>query len=64
MLDVTPSSGTFTGAGQDFLTLVDGGEDGQVVPLAPLVVKSRDLDVVIAIDAVSIFPQTPWPTHT
>jgi hypothetical protein len=43
---------SFIDASETELTLVDGGLDGQVIPLQPLFVKSRNLDVVIAIDAV------------
>jgi lysophospholipase len=54
MLITSPgqNSSTFPESNQEVLTLVDGGEDGQVIPLAPLVLKARALDVVIAIDAV------------
>jgi lysophospholipase len=34
---------------------VDGGEDGEVIPLQPLLVKARGVDVIFAIDAVSGF---------
>lgn len=37
-------------AKDDTLYLVDGGEDGQNVPLSPLIQPKRDLDVVIAFD--------------
>ena len=48
------NSSSFAESGQEVLTLVDGGEDGQVIPLAPLIVKARALDVIFAIDAVSV----------
>ncbi len=35
------------------LELVDGGDAGEVVPLAPLLVKLRQLDVIVAVDASS-----------
>jgi lysophospholipase len=34
---------------------VDGGEDGEVISLQPLLVKARGVDVIFAIDAVSGF---------
>ncbi|KAI0074740.1 lysophospholipase [Panus rudis PR-1116 ss-1] len=34
-----------------FLRLVDGGEDGEVDPLQPLLVHARDVDVIFAVDA-------------
>ena len=44
---------TFLDSNETFLTLDDGGEDGEVVPIQPLLVKARGLDVIVAIDAVS-----------
>jgi lysophospholipase len=44
---------TFIASNQVDLTLVDGGEDGEVIPLQPLLVKARAVDVILAIDAVS-----------
>jgi len=46
------ANGTFVDSSQPVLTMVDGGEDGQVIPLQPLLVKARGVDVIIAIDAV------------
>lgn len=43
---------TFLDSGETQLALVDGGIDGQVIPIQPLLVKARSVDVVIAIDAV------------
>ncbi|KAG5418330.1 plb1 [Candida metapsilosis] len=37
-------------AGNDTFTLVDGGEDGQNVPLNPLIQPVRDVDVIFAFD--------------
>ncbi|KAK5779093.1 hypothetical protein RI543_002978 [Arxiozyma heterogenica] len=34
----------------DTLYLVDGGEDGEVIPFEPLLQKKRDLDVIFAFD--------------
>ncbi|KAJ6625147.1 lysophospholipase [Mycena sp. CBHHK59/15] len=45
--------GTFADAGETILALCDGGEDGQVTPLQPMLVKDRKIDVVIAIDAAN-----------
>lgn len=47
------NKGSFPDANQKFLKLVDGGEDGQVLPLQPLLVKARNVDTIIGIDAVS-----------
>lgn len=44
---------TFLDSNQTVLSLVDGGEDGQVIPIQPMLVKSRGVDVVIAIDAAA-----------
>jgi lysophospholipase len=36
--------------------MCDGGFDGQVTPLQPMLVKEREIDVVIAVDAVRLVP--------
>lgn len=38
---------------QEYLSLVDGGEDGEVIPIQPLLVQAREVDVIFAIDATS-----------
>ena len=45
------------------LTLVDGGEDGQNIPLNPLIQPSRNVDVIFAIDA-SADTSYSWPNGT
>ncbi|EGO02345.1 hypothetical protein SERLA73DRAFT_104762 [Serpula lacrymans var. lacrymans S7.3] len=47
------SPDTFIDSNQKNLNLVDGGEDGEVIPIQPLLVKTRDVDVIVAIDATS-----------
>ncbi|GJE87443.1 lysophospholipase [Phanerochaete sordida] len=42
---------TFLDRNQTIISFVDGGEDGEVVPIQPMLVKSRGVDIVIAIDA-------------
>ncbi|PSR77273.1 hypothetical protein PHLCEN_2v7966 [Hermanssonia centrifuga] len=42
---------TFIDSNQTLLAMVDGGEDGEVDPLQPLLVKARGVDVILAIDA-------------
>ncbi|KAG2142746.1 lysophospholipase [Suillus bovinus] len=42
---------TFIDSAQTNLNMVDGGEDGEVIPLQPLLVKARGVDVIFAIDA-------------
>lgn len=44
---------TFISTNQTDLSLVDGGEDGEIIPLQPLLVKARGVDTILAIDAVS-----------
>lgn len=44
----------------DDLFLVDGGEDGEVIPLVPLLQEKRGLDVVFALDFNSD-TTTSWP---
>ena len=51
--------GAFLDSNESFIALADGGFDGEVVPIQPLLVKPRNVDVIIAIDAVSelhVFP--------
>jgi len=36
--------------------MIDGGENGEVIPFQPLLVKARGLDVILAIDAVCLSP--------
>ncbi|KAF7343261.1 Lysophospholipase [Mycena venus] len=47
---------TFSDSGETILSLVDGGEDGQVTPLQPMLVEDRKIDVIIAIDGVADTP--------
>ncbi|KAF8139034.1 lysophospholipase [Boletus edulis] len=42
---------TFLSSYQTVLKLVDGGEDGENIPVQPLLVKARGLDTILAIDA-------------
>ncbi|KAG6373884.1 hypothetical protein JVT61DRAFT_6037 [Boletus reticuloceps] len=42
---------TFLSSNQTVLKLVDGGEDGENIPVQPLLVKARGLDTILAIDA-------------
>ncbi|KAL5479087.1 hypothetical protein ACEPAI_2375 [Sanghuangporus weigelae] len=46
---IAPS--TFPDSAQAFLGLVDGGEDGEVLPLQPLLAPARGVDTILAIDA-------------
>ncbi|BGP52745.1 hypothetical protein JCM8202_004378 [Rhodotorula sphaerocarpa] len=41
---------TFESASNEILQITDGGEDGQNVPLDPLLVKARAIDTIFAID--------------
>ncbi|KIP06142.1 hypothetical protein PHLGIDRAFT_468918 [Phlebiopsis gigantea 11061_1 CR5-6] len=42
---------TYLDSSETQIALVDGGIDGQVIPIQPLLVKARDVDVIVAIDA-------------
>ncbi|KZT69824.1 lysophospholipase [Daedalea quercina L-15889] len=44
---------TFIDTDETYLQLVDGGEDDETVPIQPLLVKTREVDVIFAIDAVN-----------
>ncbi|GAB7337946.1 hypothetical protein MBLNU457_4326t1 [Dothideomycetes sp. NU457] len=55
-------------ANETQLTLVDGGEDGQNIPLNPLIQPERNVDVVFAIDSsadtAAPDPAANWPNGT
>ncbi|KAJ6478957.1 lysophospholipase [Mycena sanguinolenta] len=53
--DVAPD--TFADSGETVLALVDGGEDGQIMALQPMLVPGREIDVVIAFDGYNDGPQ-------
>ena len=61
-LDVVPipnpffgvANGTFIDSSRSVLSMADGGEDGEVIPIQPLLVKAREVDVIIAIDGVRV----------
>jgi lysophospholipase len=48
------SHSTYIESDDDVITLGDGGLDGQEIPLQPLLVKGRGVDVIVALDLVSI----------
>lgn len=45
--------GTYEDSNETQLRLIDGGLDGQVDPIFPLIVAARDIDVIIVADAVN-----------
>lgn len=48
----TPESGaTFESSGNSILQITDGGENGENVPISPLLVKAREVDIILAIDS-------------
>jgi len=55
-------------ANETRLTLVDGGEDGQNIPLNPLIQPERAVDVIFAIDSsadtAAPDPAANWPNGT
>ncbi|KAE9968722.1 hypothetical protein EG327_010947 [Venturia inaequalis] len=54
------------GAKSRSLTLVDGGEDLQNIPLHPLIQPERNLDIIFAVDssADTLAPAANWPNGT
>ncbi|KAF9017220.1 phospholipase B [Hymenopellis radicata] len=44
---------TFVDTNSDWLELIDGGSNGEVIPLGPLFVNVRAIDVIVAVDAGS-----------
>ncbi|SCV68564.1 BQ2448_685 [Microbotryum intermedium] len=59
----TPSTTTFESAGNGILQLTDGGENGENVPIYPLLVKARAVDLIVAIDS-SADTTYSWPNGT
>lgn len=49
----TVAGGKFIDKKENLLQLVDGAFNGEQLPLQPLLVKAREVDVILAIDAVS-----------
>jgi lysophospholipase len=57
------NANTNENAAQKSLTLVDGGEDLQNIPLHPLIQPERDVDVIFAVDS-SADTTYAWPNGT
>lgn len=63
-MNFQPEGGfTFESSGNDILQITDGGENGENVPLSPLLVKARELDFILAADA-SADTEYSWPNGT
>ncbi|ORY80202.1 AMP-binding domain-containing protein [Leucosporidium creatinivorum] len=56
-------SAPFESNNNTVLEVTDGGENGENVPLGPLLVKARELDIILAIDA-SADTDFFWPNGT
>jgi lysophospholipase len=56
-------AGHSSNAHSEILTLVDGGEDLQNIPLSPLTLSLREVDVIFAVDS-SADTLTSWPNGT
>lgn len=54
------ATSTFQDANSTWLEMVDGGSNGEVVPLSSLLVKSREMDVLVAVDTNSN-DDNNWP---
>ena len=52
--------GVFQDANSRWLDLIDGATNQENVPIGPLLVKARDVDVIVAIDASADDPNS-WP---
>ncbi|KDQ08025.1 hypothetical protein BOTBODRAFT_192001 [Botryobasidium botryosum FD-172 SS1] len=52
--------GQFQDSGAGELQLIDGGMDDEVIPLSPLMVKARAVDVIVAVDGGSD-DSNRWP---
>ncbi|KAL8286283.1 hypothetical protein RQP46_004771 [Phenoliferia psychrophenolica] len=60
---VPSGGGTFESAGNNILQITDGGENGENVPISPLLVKVRAQDLIYAVDA-SADTDYAWPNGT
>jgi lysophospholipase len=58
------NEGQNVNANSNDLTLVDGGEDGQNIPLYPHIQQQRSVDVVFAVDASGDTIPGSWPDGT
>ncbi|KAF8879765.1 lysophospholipase [Gymnopilus junonius] len=47
----TRSRGLIHASNESFVALVDGGSNGEVCPLQPLIVRAREVDTIFAIDS-------------
>lgn len=56
------ATSSFVDTNQDYLDMIDGGSNGENVPLGPLFVKSRDLEVIVAVDSSADTTKYNWPT--
>ena len=54
------ANGTFIDSSETVLRMVDGGGDGEVIPAQPLLVKAREVDVMVVIDAVRVKYHVAW----
>ncbi|OJA09409.1 hypothetical protein AZE42_03065, partial [Rhizopogon vesiculosus] len=54
------TEGTFIDAGETIIMMSDGGSDGEAVPIQPLLVKARGLDVIFAIDSNQDWANEYW----
>ncbi|KAI0048428.1 phospholipase B [Auriscalpium vulgare] len=57
------SAGTFQDSDHEFLPLIDGGLNGEDVPLGPMFLKARAMDFIVAVDA-SQNTADVWPNGT
>ncbi|KAA1473978.1 phospholipase B [Dentipellis sp. KUC8613] len=56
--------GAFEDSNSSWINLIDGSSNGENVPLGPMFVKARGLDVVVAVDASADDPNNAWPNGT
>ncbi|KAF7301905.1 Lysophospholipase [Mycena indigotica] len=48
---------TFADSEETILAMCDGGLDGQITPYQPMLVKEREIDVIIGVDAANDVPE-------
>ncbi|TFY82193.1 hypothetical protein EWM64_g1817 [Hericium alpestre] len=55
------NNGTFQDAAYDRLELIDGGSNGENVPIGPMFVRARAMDLIVAIDGSFDTEDNTWP---
>ncbi|KAA1474012.1 phospholipase B [Dentipellis sp. KUC8613] len=58
------ASSTFEDSFSDRLELIDGGSNLENIPIGPMFVKARGMDLIVAVDSSFDDPTNTWPNGT